>query len=155
MNTNDIHLREEFLPARSAESFTRATLIARLSLSRCNAVRMMIESTTGGCLMDKKKSKTKSKTSSKKPIGNITALLSEYWEQAKLPTDELDQQNFAAAAQVIVDFMDWHRIEEEEIKFVREKFFPTFLRVAKLQPSKEVSSHLLVKMGPDILDSLL
>ncbi len=105
--------------------------------------------------MDAKKSKTKSKKTSRKPSGNIAAYLSQCWEQAHLPTGGSDQQNFSTAAQAIVDFMDWHRIEEEEIKFVREKFFPTFLRVAKLQPGKEVSSQLLVKMGPDILDSVL
>jgi hypothetical protein len=105
--------------------------------------------------MDEKKRKAKSKTSSKKLVGNITATLSEYWEQAKLPTGTSDQQNFEAAAQIIVDFMDWHRIEEEDLKFVREKFFPTFVRVAKLQPSEEVSTQLLVTMGPDILDGLL
>jgi hypothetical protein len=105
--------------------------------------------------MDEKKSKTKSKKTSKKPAGNITAYLAQCWEEAKLPTGESDQQNFETAAQLIVDFIDWHRIEEEEIKFVREKFFPTFVRVAKLQPSGEVSSQLLVKMGPDILDSVL
>jgi hypothetical protein len=105
--------------------------------------------------MDEKKRKTKSKKASKIIVGNIAAYLSEYWEQAKLPTDTSDQQNFETAAQVIVDFMDWHRIEEEELKFVKEKFFPTFLRVAKLQPSNEVSTQLLVKMGPDILDGLL
>jgi hypothetical protein len=105
--------------------------------------------------MDEKKSKTKSKKTGKKPAGTITAYLAQCWEQASLPAGESDQQNFEAAAQLIVDFMDWHRIEEEEITFVREKFFPTFVRVAKLQPSKEVSSQLLVKMGPDILDSVL
>jgi hypothetical protein len=105
--------------------------------------------------MDEKKSKTKSKRSSKKLVGNVAAYLSECWGQAKLPTGASDQQNFETAAQVIVDFIDWHRIEEEEIKFVREKFFPTLLRVAKLQPSNEVSSQLLVTMGPDILKSLL
>ena len=105
--------------------------------------------------MDEKKNKTKSKKVSKKLIGNVAAYLSESWKQAKLPTGASDQQNFETAAQVIVDFIDWHRIEEEEIGFVREKFFPTFLRVAKLQPSDEVSSQLLVKMGQDILESLL
>ena len=105
--------------------------------------------------MDEKKSKTKSKKTGKKQAGNITAYLAQCWEQAKLPTGVSDQRNFETAAQVIVDFMDWHRIEEEEIQFVREKFFPTFVRVAKLQPSNEVSSQLLVKMGPDILESLL
>jgi hypothetical protein len=105
--------------------------------------------------MEEKKSKMKSKKTSKRPSDNIAVYLSQCWEQAKLPTLESDQRNFATAAQVIVDFIDWHRIEEEEIKFVREKFFPTFLRVAKLQPSKEVSSKLLVKMGSDILDSVL
>ncbi|HET6490939.1 MAG TPA: hypothetical protein VFG28_14390 [Syntrophales bacterium] len=105
--------------------------------------------------MDEKKSKTKSKKTGKKPAGTISGYLAQCWEQASLPAGESDQQNFEAAAQLIVDFMDWHRIEEEEITFVREKFFPTFVRVAKLQPSKEVSSQLLVKMGPDILDSVL
>jgi hypothetical protein len=105
--------------------------------------------------MGEKKSKAKSKRSSKKLAGNVAVYLSQCWEQAKLPTGESDQRNFETAAQVIVDFIDWHRIEEEEIKFVREKFFPTFLRVAKLQPSNEVSSQLLVKMGPDILNSVL
>jgi hypothetical protein len=105
--------------------------------------------------MDEKKSKTKSKKTSSKPVGNITASLAQFWDQAKLPTSASDQQNFETAAQLIVDFMDWHRIEEEEVNFVREKFFPTFVRVAKLQPSGEVSSQLLVKMGPDLLDSLL
>jgi hypothetical protein len=105
--------------------------------------------------MVEKKSKTKSKKTSKKLAGNVAAYLSECWEQAKLPTGASDQKNFETAARVIVDFIDWHRIEEEEIKFVREKFFPTFLRVAKLQPSKDVSSQLLVKMGPDILNSVL
>ena len=51
--------------------------------------------------------------------------------------------------------MDWHRIEEEELKFVKEKFFPTVVRVAKVQPVEEVSTQLLVKMGPDILEGLL
>jgi hypothetical protein len=105
--------------------------------------------------MDEKKRKAKSKRSSKKLVGNIAATLSEYWKQAKLPTGMSDQQNFETAAQIIVDFMDWHRIEEEELKFVKEKFFPTFLRVAKLQPSNEVSTNLLVTMGPDILNSTL
>ena len=96
----------------------------------------MIQNPPQGVDSWKKKSKKKSKTSSKKPVGNVIAYLSEYWEQAKLPTDKSDQENFETAAQVIVDFMDWHRIEEEELKFVKDKFFPTFLRVAKLQPAK-------------------
>ena len=105
--------------------------------------------------MDEKKRKTKDQKSSKKLVGKITAYLSEHWEQVKLPTGTSDQKNFETAAQVIVDFMDWHRIEEEELKFVKERFFPTFLRVAKLQPSNEVSTNLLVTMGPDILNSTL
>ena len=66
--------------------------------------------------MDEKKRKTKDQKSRKKLVGNITATLSEHWEQAKLPAGTSDQQNFETAAQVIVDFMDWHRIEEEELE---------------------------------------
>ncbi len=77
------------------------------------------------------------------------------WEQARLPRHESDQQNFDKAAELIVDFMDWHRIEDNEIKFVKDKFFPAFQRVAKIHPEKETSSGMLLKLGPDILDSLL
>jgi hypothetical protein len=51
--------------------------------------------------------------------------------------------------------MDWHRIEDNEIKFVKEKFFPTFQRVAILQTEKEISSRMLLKLAPDILPSVL
>ncbi len=105
--------------------------------------------------MIERKTKPKAEKSKKIILGNTAAYLAKCWEQANLPRSESDQQNFEKAAQLITDFMDWHRVEDNEIKFVGEKFFPTFLRVGKLQPSKEVSSQLLVKMGPDILDSLL
>jgi hypothetical protein len=105
--------------------------------------------------MDKRKTTPKTEKAKKIVLGNVEMYLLQCWEQAKLPRHESDQKNFEKAAVLIVDFMDWHRIEDSEIKFVKERFFPTFLRVAKLQTEKDISSRMLLKLAPDILPSVL
>jgi hypothetical protein len=105
--------------------------------------------------MDKRKTTPKAEKSKKIVLGNVEMYLLQCWEQAKLPRHDSDQQNFEKIAVLIVDFMDWHRIEDNEIKFVKEKFFPTFQRVAILQTEKEISSRMLLKLAPDILPSVL
>jgi Zn-finger domain-containing protein len=105
--------------------------------------------------MDERKTTAKAEKAKKIVLGNVAMYLLQCWEQAKLPRHETDQQNFEKAAVLIVDFMDWHRVEDNEIKFVKEKFFPTFQRVAKLQTEKDISSRMLLKLAPDILPSVL
>ncbi|HTZ41150.1 MAG TPA: hypothetical protein VMB77_13415 [Syntrophales bacterium] len=105
--------------------------------------------------MEKRRTKTKAEKSRDLLHEKVALYLFQCWEQAKLPSGNSDRKNFEKAAKLVVDFMDWHRIEESEIKFIKDKFFPTFLRVAKVQPAGEVSTRLLLTMGPDILNSTL
>ena len=105
--------------------------------------------------MDKRKATPKAEKAKEHILANVAVYLLQCWEQAKLPRHDSDPLNFDKASALIVDFMDWHRIEENEIKFVKDRFFPAFLRVAKLQTEKEISTRMLLKLGPDILDGVL
>ncbi len=106
-------------------------------------------------LMDERKPTPKAEKAKQFILDNVASYLLQCWEQAKLPRHDSDLQNFDKAAERIVEFMDWHRIEENEIKFVKDRFFPAFLRAAKTRTEKEISSRLLLTLGPDILDSVL
>lgn len=105
--------------------------------------------------MDERKTTPKAEKAKKIVLGNVAMYLLQCWEQAKLPRHDSDQQNFEKIAVLIVDFMDWRRIEDNEIKFVKDRFLPTFLRVAKFQTEKDISSRMLLKLAPDILPSVL